>query len=279
MTTTKNIDLSNDGARDLRSVTPTICSLLEVDPPHSVEVGAIESVMSVVEGLCLDDPIERILIYNPDAIGRRIIEKYAGDFKSVIGTAPIEVELRSIFPPVTPVCFASMYTGANPSVHGIDRYKRPVVETDSLFDCLPRAGKKVAIVAIRDCSLDLIFRNRNIDYCIEETDQAVIERTIELIEADAHDVIVSYNLEYDQLLHRTGPDSPECIAAMRRHIVSFTELASHCQGRWEGRTWAVAFAPDHGGHDTPEEGGGSHGLDIPEDMNLMHFWGVWDGSG
>jgi hypothetical protein len=65
---------------------------------------------------------------------------------------------------------------------------------------------------------------------------------------------------------------------MRRHIVSFAELTSHCQGRWDGRAWAAAFAPDHGGHDTPETGGGDHGLDIPEDMELVHFWGVWDGS-
>jgi len=271
-----SIELSNNTVLDLRSITPTICALLGVDPPRSAVVETIGSITKVMEDLCLDDPIERVLIYNPDAIGARMIKKFASDFESVKNNAPIEVNIRSVFPPVTPVCFASMYTGADPNVHGIDRYVRPVVKTDSLFDCLPSAGKKVAIVANKDCSMDLIFRERDIDYCIEDSDQAVIERTIELIEADDHNLIVSYNLEYDDLLHRTGPESPECIAAMRRHIVSFAELISHCQGRWDGRPWAAAFAPDHGGHDTPDEGGGSHGLDIPEDMDLVHFWGVWD---
>src|SRR5258706_14345046 len=48
--------------------------------------------------------------------------------------------------------------------HGIKRYERPVLSCDTIFDALARAGKKVAIVAVRDSSIDLIFRERPIDY-------------------------------------------------------------------------------------------------------------------
>ncbi len=265
--------MTREQSQDIRSVTPTICALLSANLPESNQCSAFEEVL-FREGFAGVNTVERLLVYNPDAVGRRMVEKYSSEFELVRTTAPIEINLQSMFPPVTPVCFASMYTGANPEVHGIDRYMRPIVKTDSIFDILPKEGKKAAIVANRDCSMDLIFRERNIDYCIEETDQAVIDRTITLIEADKHDLIVSYNLEYDQLLHRTGPESPDCLKAMRKHINSFEELSEACKSKWKDCSWGIVFAPDHGGHDTPETGGGDHGLDVPEDMELIHFWGV-----
>ena len=43
--------------------------------------------------------------------------------------------------PVTPVCFGTMYTGAQPAVHGIQKYEKPVIQIDTIFDALIRAGK------------------------------------------------------------------------------------------------------------------------------------------
>ena len=36
------------------------------------------------------------------------------------------------------------------------------------------------------------------------------------------------------------------------------------------------FCPDHGGHDS--EGRGTHGEDIPDDMEIVHFLGLFNQS-
>ena len=56
--------------------------------------------------------------------------------------ADLTLPLQTVMPSVTPVCFATMYTGAQPEVHGIQSYTKPVVKTDSVFDVLIRNGKK-----------------------------------------------------------------------------------------------------------------------------------------
>jgi predicted AlkP superfamily phosphohydrolase/phosphomutase len=71
-------------------------------------------------------------------------------FREVVSFAPIEISLQSVTPPKTPVCFASLFTGAAPDQHGIRKYEKPVLKCDTLFDALIRAGKRGAIVAVRD---------------------------------------------------------------------------------------------------------------------------------
>ena len=127
----------------------------------------------------------------------------SGASNYVVSASDVQVELRSMTPPKTPVCFASMFTGAPPEVHGIRKYERPVLTCDTLFDALARAGKRAAIVAVRDCSMDIIFRSRPIDYFTEDYDPQVTERALELVRDGNHDFIVAYNQEYDDTLHRT----------------------------------------------------------------------------
>jgi hypothetical protein len=51
-------------------------------------------------------------------------------------------------------------TGAQPQVHGIQKKEKPVLTCDTIFDALIRSGKKIAIVAVKGSSIDLIFRKR-----------------------------------------------------------------------------------------------------------------------
>ena len=98
-------------------------------------------------------------------------------------------------PSVTPVCFGTMYTGAQPSVHGIQKYEKPVITIDTLFDALLRAGKKVALITYGKCSLSKIFLERNIDYYhFDEGGIASVNaKAMEVILNDKHDFIVIYN--------------------------------------------------------------------------------------
>lgn len=247
---------------DIRSITPTVCHLLGVEPPR----------LSSVPALDIAGSVKRVLIYCPDAIGAAIIREHADWFAAVLAAAPRAVALRSMVPPKTPVCFASMFTGAAPREHGIEGPVRPVLTCDTLFDAVSRARRNVAIAAVKDSSIDLIFRNRSLDYFSETYDQDVTARTRELLAADRHDLIVAYHQEYDDCLHRTTSRSEPALVAVRHHIAAFAALAQTAARAWRSYPYAVMFCPDHGAHDG--DGRGTHGDDIPDDMELTHFVGL-----
>jgi len=255
---------------NLDSITPTLCELMKVRPPRGAKAQPIRDVTSKAKGRT----IEKALLYAPDAIGEWLFQSYKPEFKEVITEAPIQVQIQSMKPSYTPVCYGSMFTGMKPKEHGITKYMKPVLKVETLFDTMAEAGKKVALVAVKDCSIDLIFRERDIDYYSEEYDQQVTERVLELLEKADCDLIVAYNQEYDDLMHRSTPRSPEAIEAFRRHLGTFKVLADAFNKRYVNNNRAIAFLPDHGTHVDPETGKGSHGTDTPEDMEVRHFWGI-----
>lgn len=99
---------------------------------------------------------DRAVMYNPDAIAQWIYEKYPEYFSDVKSRIGKEIPLATVMPSVTPVCFGTMYTGAQPAVHGIRKYEKPIITIDTLFDALVRAGKKAALVTYGQCSLGRI---------------------------------------------------------------------------------------------------------------------------
>lgn len=219
--------------------------------------------------------VERLLVYAPDAVGFSLYRDRPDLFEPALKWAPVEVKLRSVIPTKTPVCFASMFTGAPPQTHGITKYEKPVLSCDTLFDSLTRAGRRVAIVAVKGSSIDMIFRGRPLDYFSEIYDDAVTDRVLKLIQADRHEFILAYHQEYDDALHKTTPSSPEAMDALTSHIKSFDTLARATKLHWKQHDRAVMFAPDHGAHVDPATGRGTHGDDIPEDMELIHFFGFY----
>ncbi|MBW8036027.1 MAG: hypothetical protein FVQ79_10455 [Planctomycetes bacterium] len=270
----------NDPVNDLNcitSVTPTICKLMNVIPLSCSDGNIIQSLLEKAE-LKHISQIEKCLIYAPDAIGVNLHKKHPHIFTDILQHAPDQVKLCSVFPPKTPVCFASMFTGVMPDIHGIQKYKKPVLKCDTLFDALIRGGKKVAIVAVANSSIDCIFRNRNIDYFSEIYDKQVTSRAIQLIEANKHDVIVAYHQEYDDTLHKSTPESEAAIKAVKNHVDSFVKIAKHYEIAWEKYNRLIMFTPDHGAHIDPDTGKGTHGKDIPEDMEIYHYYNVANGK-
>ncbi len=238
---------------------------------------ALPEVLELAAGLLGSRPLRKCLIYCPDAIGLQLCDDFASFFASVQRVAPLGITLRSMLPPKTPVCFASMFTGAEPAAHGITAYAKPVLSCDTLFDAMLRAGKSIAIVAVADSSIDRIFRNRAMDYYSEPYDPQVTDRALQLIGTGQHDLLVVYHQEYDDSLHASGPRSEASIRAMHNHIRSFELLTTAFHEAHGEHDRAVFFCPDHGGHATPD-GRGTHGEDIPEDMLVRHFFGMAAGS-
>ena len=98
---------------------------------------------------------------------------------------------------------------------------------------------------------------------------------LELIHCDEYDVIVAYHADYDDNLHQTGPFSHICIQALVQHIQDFKKIAEAANLHWKDKGHVIAFAPDHGAHINPSTGKGDHGLDIPEDMDIFHCYGIF----
>ncbi len=259
------------------SVTPTLCTLFGVSTPNSCGEHAAPSVVDAVSNAGIDS-VEKCLIYAPDALGVHVFNRYSELLEKVRTHVPIQVSVQSVVPSVTPVCFASMFTGAAPAVHGIRKYEKPVLSCDTLFDAFLRAGKRVAIVAVADCSIDRIFRNRQLDYFSETYDQEVTQRAIQLLEMDRHDLIVAYHQEYDDLMHKTGPFGGAAVEAIHKHVRSLETLSAAVHKFWRPYNRVIAVTPDHGAHWDEAAQRGDHGLDIPEDMDVFHFYGVWKES-
>jgi hypothetical protein len=249
----------------LRSFTPTLCLALGIPLP---ELAVVDPYLDLKN---FKGKIKKALIFCPDAFGFHALKKFPELHKALKESSTHEVELLSIFPPKTPVCFASLFTGGTPEEHGIKQYEKLVLKCDTLFDALIRAGKKVAIVAVKNSSIDLIFRERSLDYFSLDYDSLVSAKTLDLLTKNEHDVIIVYHQEYDDLLHDSGLFSELAVNALHHNVESWKLFTREAQKAWEN-DFCVAFTPDHGGHIDFTNGLGDHGENIPEDMELRHFF-------
>lgn len=261
-------------ARCITGFTPTLCELFGIAAPGLAGKSVHDEVVRAGRRAFGAGKLEKCLVFSPDAVGAALCRAYETDFGDVSKHAPIKAPTVSVDPAKTPVCFASMFTGALPAVHGIRRYERPVLECDTLFDALRRAGKRVAIIAVKNSSMDLIFRERDLDYFSEAYDGEVVDRVCEALRSGTYDFIAAYQQEYDDVLHETTPTSPQAITAMRNHIASFCTVADAAETHWRRHNRAVVFAPDHGAHVDAQSGKGTHGEAIAEDLEIVHHFGL-----
>ncbi len=256
----------------MTSLCATLCSFADVSAPQFAAPLCEELKDRLTEsgGTAKTD---RILMYNPDAVADYIYDRYRDKFLPCEKIAPVRQRFLTVYPPKTPVCFASMYTGAQPEKHGITKYEKPVVEIDSIFDAFIRAGKKPCIVSVKDQSMDKIFRGRDMAYFSEKYDDEVVERALELIEKDEYDLLCVYNQRYDDSMHRTHPNSKRSLNALDCYASSFVKLGEKVNTCWKNHDTLIGFAPDHGVH-RMLIGLGNHGSNIPEDMNISHLYGI-----
>lgn len=254
----------------LDTICATLCYAMGIDAPEqSADVN--EELKSYIDKKLNGNKADRIFMYNPDAIAQWIYEKYPELFENAMPYSDIEIALCSVMPSVTPVCFGTMYTGAQPSVHGIQTYEKPVIKIDTIFDALIRAGKKPVIIGYGDASLSKIYLERDMDYYYFDTVDQVNAKAAELILEDKYDFYVVYNGNYDTAMHKMGTESAYALSELRANSRMFATFSDMIQNKWGKHNTLVGFAMDHGCHEIDGECG-SHGLDMPEDMNIVHLY-------
>lgn len=254
----------------------TVCAALTyamgIDKPKQAAIKN-QIISDYVDKIFAGGKADRVIMYNPDAIAQWIYEKYPQIFTAVKKNSDIEVPLSTVMPSVTPVCFGTMYTGAQPAVHGIQQYDKPIIRIDTIFDALIRAGKKPALITYGRSSLSRIYLERNMDYYQYEPGGIadVNARLMQVIVEDKHDFIAVYNGNYDAVMHKTGPESIEALAEARLNGHMYSVICKLVQERWGHHNTLVGFAMDHGCHEI-DDNNGSHGLDMDEDINIVHLY-------
>ncbi|MDR2618157.1 MAG: alkaline phosphatase family protein [Treponema sp.] len=217
---------------------------------------------------------DRIVMYHADAVPMYIYQKYTHIFAPVLKHIEITAPFLSTVESVTPVSHASMYTGVEPEVHGIKTYVRPCLTCDTLYDAFIRQGKRCAIVAMEDSSFLHIFKNRDMDYFELQTAEEIIEKACDLIAQDRHDLISIHVFTYDSFAHHFGPESVTALDAIVYEAELFDRLINCIKEKWtDHHKTLYGYAPDHGQHEI-QDMKGAHGSILPEDMNVMHFYGI-----
>ena len=269
---------------NLTAVRPTIEALLGLKTTRETDytVKPLERVLTMAklkfgerEQRVID--CDRVFMYNPDAIGEWMVDKHPEIFGPLMKRADLSENLNSMIPPVTPVCFASMYSGMEPREHGITKYEKPVLKVNTVFDDLAAKEKKVAIVCTAGDSIAEIFKERPIDYYIYDDHNLCNLKALELIEKDQHDMIVLYNGNYDWAMHRFRPEGKRSLKELRANVDTYCRLYDAIGKHWKEHNAVLFFSPDHGCHNgfLPP---GNHGKNIPKDMDVRHFYSFFAGK-
>ena len=257
----------------LDTICAALCYAMGITPP-SESAEKNEKLSAFIDETLDGKKVDRVFMYNPDAIAEWIYLKYPELFETLKANADIEIPLCTVMPSVTPVCFGTMYTGAQPSVHGILKYEKPVIKIDTIFDALIRAGKKPVIISYGKASLSNIYLERDMDYFILKSIEEVNAKAAELILEDKYDFYVVYNGNYDKLMHKTGPESISALSELRTNTSYYAMFCDLIKTHWKNHNTLVGFAMDHGCHEI-DDGSGSHGLDMPEDLDITHLYKVY----
>ena len=109
----------------ITSVTSTVCRLFGIETPADI-AESNNFITSIAEKKLASKTIDRAVLYNPDAVALWLYQKYTEKFTDAAIRSDLAIPMLSVMPSVTPVCFASMYTGVMPDVHGIKKYEKPV---------------------------------------------------------------------------------------------------------------------------------------------------------
>ncbi|MBP3337630.1 MAG: alkaline phosphatase family protein [Clostridia bacterium] len=254
----------------LDTITGALCEIMGIEPPNGAKEGN-EALISYAKNVFGGEKADRIFMYNPDAIAQWIYEKYPCLFTETVKRTDIAVPLLSPMPSVTPVCFATMYTGTQPESHGIRKYEKPVLKVDTIFDAMIRAGKKCAIVAHTGCTVSSIFLEREMDYFSYDTQEEVHARVAELIIEDKYDFIAIHACNYDTLMHKNGTESLTSLSEIKVNTAFYAMFDALIKKHWKNHNVFMGYGMDHGCHEI-DAGAGSHGLDMPEDLNITHFY-------
>ena len=253
----------------MRGIAPTVSKILRLPPLAQATGSAIRQIVQDLAGC------DRVAILAPDALGEFAWLQWRNEMPWLSSLhAKRSIILHAILPSVTPVNFACMVTGAEASVHGIQK-KRDSFQCETLFDLVRAAEGKSAGIGLDGYTGDLLL-GRYADIWgnagQDDDDADVADKVIEIADKHAPRFLITQFGVVDTLFHKYGPSSAEMIPALRDTDVRLRRVTEHLKGLGYG----VILLADHGQHDRknagPNEKKGAHGTDSPEDCRVPCTW-------
>ena len=92
--------------RSLDTLAAAWCEILGISAP-AYAAAANPDLVEFAKSAFGGQKADRIVIYNPDAVGQWICEKHPEYVQEVTNGTELALPLESPMPPVTPVCFGS----------------------------------------------------------------------------------------------------------------------------------------------------------------------------
>ena len=217
------------------------------------------------------DPAPAVLLLFLDGFGYiRYQESLAeGLIPELAGLEPPLVGLTT-YPPVTTVSTASLLTGTEPPVHGVESRGIRKTDQETLLDTAAAAGLRV--VAVEGEALAFNLRGAELTLSGDRdgnggTDDNVLLNALAVLESGMPDLFLVHFHGIDDQGHEVGPGALEEKAKIQEVDAAVGQILD----KLPAGTLVIIFA-DHGMHLVEEEGRiGSHGNLIERDM-LIPVW-------
>jgi predicted AlkP superfamily pyrophosphatase or phosphodiesterase len=235
-------------------------------PPSGSEGSALEEVVAQMT------PQKRVAIILLDALGISTWQFAADRMPNFTRLAEGKLlALRSVLPCSTPVCLASIITGASPEAHRV-RERTDEIEVETVFALIRRAGMVSAVAGRRSSSTGLLLARYSDRAFLAPSnkDEEVEHKLLLCIEQEPAFVFVQL-LDIDNAGHAHGPESEESLAACQRTDARMGRMLSAVSLRGYG---SVIMA-DHGQHTVKGANGsvrGTHDGSTEEDMIVPLTW-------
>jgi predicted AlkP superfamily pyrophosphatase or phosphodiesterase len=255
---------------DLTCVAPTAAHALGLPRPRDAEGEPLEQVVADLT------PCPRLAIVILDGLGMATW-RAAREHTPVLNEIARRrlVELRSVVPPVTPVCLATIGTGASPKTHGIQEREDPF-KAETIFEVVRQAGRTSGVAGGAITSSTRVLGRwsdvtRRVGSEGEEREDLILAAGLRIVEDDQPDLFFTQFLSVDSVSHKHGPFTPAAAAAAGALDRRFGRLLEGLRRRGYG----VLAVADHGQHpiEPPVKGkSGWHDGSVEEDMIVPLLW-------
>jgi len=262
------------GMWDLTCIAPTAADVLGIPRPRDAEGEALQQVVEDLKGC------KRVAIVILDGLGMATWRAAQERMPMLNRMANRHVmQLRSVRPPVTPVCLATIGTGASPERHGVREREDPF-RAETIFEVAREHGRTSGVAGGAACSATRVLGRwsdvtRRVGSDGEERDDLILAAGLRILAEDRPDLFFTQFVALDSASHRYGPFGSEAAAAAEGLDARFGGLLAGLRERGYG----VLALADHGQHpiDPPVEGKrGWHDDSTEESMIVPLVWATPD---
>ena len=253
----------------ITAVAPTVAAVLGLRAPREAEAPPLPRVGADLAG------VSAVAVLAADAVGLTVWQRWQEEMPFLTALhARRHLVLHAVAPPITPVNFASLVTGASLDGHGV-RERTMRLRADSLFDIVAEAGAATAGVG------QLNYTGGEFLACHSSLngrtavagDDAVAEMVLRLARDYRPRFLIAQLGEPDTMFHKVGLSSPEVAPVLRETDARLRRMTEELAAQGFG----VILLADHGQHEVPAEDEpgrfrGQHDGSVRDDFLIPCTW-------